>query len=257
MNLKKFDLRVYLTPKQIAGYILSCLLPLAVLVLGILLLCLGLIFSPTYLIAFVLLPCAAFAWNFALVRSKTSVGSKVFRIILLLVVFWFAFEFSLFFGELKALDRYHGSSVNEPYSAVLERCDSLPEISELGTPEKIEYHDYYAQQFIFGWKADTLICRYGEEEYAQQKALLDEKYIFQSDALTYDEYICQPTAEIDDYHFRMLSVEGTYYPKEVCLIATNDDTREIVYLYFYDPDIDYIPSLPDFINDYCGWKHIR
>lgn len=41
------------------------------------------------------------------------------------------------------------------------------------------------------------------------------------------------------------------------LIATNDATREIVYLFFFDDDLDYIEDLDEFIRNDCGWKHIR
>ena len=64
---------------------------------------------------------------------------------------------------------------------------------------------------------------------------------------------------VDGYSFRVLS-SGEYemdYPKEVVLIATNDETKEIAYLSYDDQDIDYIDSLDEFILDDCGWEHIR
>ena len=67
------------------------------------------------------------------------------------------------------------------------------------------------------------------------------------------------TTDIDGYSFRMLSTDeyDMNYPKDVALIATNDETKEIVYLSFHDQDIDYIDSMDKFILDDCGWKHIR
>jgi len=90
-----------------------------------------------------------------------------------------------------------------------------------------------------------------------QKALLDTTYTFQNDPMSVDEYTCEPTAKINGYLFRALSIEEyeLYYPKRVILIATNDEENEIVYMVFYDDDLDYIESLPDFINNECGWKH--
>jgi len=34
-------------------------------------------------------------------------------------------------------------------------------------------------------------------------------------------------------------------------------TYYIIYISFYDDDIDYLTSLSEFINDDCGWKYIR
>ena len=68
---------------------------------------------------------------------------------------------------------------------------------------------------------------------------------------------CDPTVELDGYFFRTLSIEEFNYPKRLMFVATNDETNEIVYLSFYDDDLDYIVSLGDFLSDDCGWKHIR
>ena len=93
-----------------------------------------------------------------------------------------------------------------------------------------------------------MICQYAQEEYAIQKARLDSAYTFQEETIT-----------IDGYQFKMLSVEkyNLSYPNNIILIGCSDATREIVYLEFYDFDLDIISSLEDFIIDECGWKYIR
>jgi hypothetical protein len=58
-----------------------------------------------------------------------------------------------------------------------------------------------------------------------------------------------------DHHYTQ--IEEFNYPKRLMFVATNDETNEIVYLSFYDDDLDYIVSLGDFLIDDCGWKHIR
>jgi hypothetical protein len=70
-------------------------------------------------------------------------------------------------------------------------------------------------------------------------------------------YECEPVVELDGYTFRTLSLEDFNYPKRLMFVATNDDTKQIVYLSFYDDDLDYIVSLEEFLMDDCGWKHIR
>ncbi|MBQ8404520.1 MAG: hypothetical protein IJX55_08900, partial [Clostridia bacterium] len=114
---------------------------------------------------------------------------------------------------------------------------------------------------IFTCNSYALISEYNEEEYEVQKALLNEKYIFQSEEMGAFDTVCEHTAVVDGYFFRTLSVEGEYkyinYPKNMFLIGTNDQTKEIVYMYFNDIDLDYISSLEDFINDDCGFEHMR
>ena len=46
-------------------------------------------------------------------------------------------------------------------------------------------------------------------------------------------------------------------PKRLGFVATNDATGEIVYLSFWNDDVDYIKNLPEFILENCGWRHIR
>ena len=57
------------------------------------------------------------------------------------------------------------------------------------------------------------------------------------------------------------SVENIYkyleFPKRMVFIATNDDTKQIVYMFYEDPDIDYISEpLDKHIKSDCGWKYI-
>lgn len=126
----------------------------------------------------------------------------------------------------------------------------------------MDYYDYECTLSLFQSESDTLICRYGPEEYEKEKAALEERYVFQNKAMTAGGYTCQPSTTLDGYVFRALSFEGEYagqngYPYRMTFIATNDATHEIVYLSFCDDDLDYIEDLTEFIRNDCGWKHIR
>ena len=134
----------------------------------------------------------------------------------------------------------------------------MPSLSEVGQATHMAYYDYFSQQMgIFTCDADHLICQYDTEEYIAQKARLDEKYAFQINVMSESGYDCEPAVELDGYHFRTLSIEDFMYPKRLMFVATNDETKEIIYLSFYDDDLDYIISLEEFLLDDCGWKHIR
>ena len=161
------------------------------------------------------------------------------------------------FQPYEFLDHYENDEVQVHYAE--NSNELMPQLSEISNPQKVDYYHYEGEGFIFFWQSDSLICKYSDEEYFKQKASLDEKYVFQTDVIKWDEHICEPTIEIDGYSFRMLS-RNEYemdYPKDVVFIATNDETREIVYICYNDQDRDYIESLEEFILDECGWKHIR
>ena len=137
----------------------------------------------------------------------------------------------------------------------------MPELSAIGRPTDIEYHNVFAVFFIFSSETDYLICRYTPEEYEIRKAALETEYTFQTETITEGTSKCEPMADVDGYQFRMLSPEeynGTIlYPKKMILIGYSDNAREIVYVAFEDWDLDYMSSFKDFIVDDCGWKHIR
>lgn len=183
--------------------------------------------------------------------------------VLILVVFMISFFVGSVSGSYEMLSCYENDDVQEHYAEVEAQFELMPSLTEIGHPDGVEYYDYFSSAFgIFTCDSDVLICRYDDANYAEQKSLLDDRYVFQTEWMTAYEYDCEPAVEIDGYQFRTLSVEevyekGIYYPKRLIFIATNDTKNELVYIAFYNDDLDYIESLGDFINVDCGWRHIR
>lgn len=237
-----------ITKSRIIAYVLSCLLPLGTVGFGILLLFKNILFNITFFVGFILLPVAVMVGLFFLIFSMV----KKWKKIALSIFVPFVFVVSLFnitaFGKMEMLSHYENDEVADyQYAEALVRYKQMPELSEIGTPEKIEYYQYYSNVAVFfDCCTDTLICRYDANTYEAQKALLEEKYVFQAE----DEIV-----KVGKYAFRALNREN--YPKEMFFVATNDQTNEIVYMTFYDDDLDYIVSLKSFIYDDCGWKYIR
>ena len=154
------------------------------------------------------------------------------------------------------LKRYEGNEAVQQYAISVSESKLMPELSELGNPEEIEYYNLFFAYVIFSHETDGLICTYTQEDYELQKAKLDTVYKFQTERTT-DGF--EPMIEIDGYQFQMLSSKeyDLYYPKNMVLIGCSDDANEIVYLEFHNADLDYITSLQDFIMNICGWKYIR
>lgn len=249
-----------ITPWRIAALCLANLLPCAVIVFGILMLTKGFIPTLSFLFMAVLLPISALVWNFFLITSKMRTWLKSAICIFLLIIFSFLVMTISALGYFESIRSYKNDKVTEKYSAISNEHLLMPKLDKIAQPESIEYHSYYSTFFIyFTCESETLICKYNEQDYNQQKKFLNEKYIFQQEKPIESGYSCEPVAEIDGYTFRFLSIDeyDLLYPKDLYFIATNDSTHEIVYMSFYDDDLDYITSTVNFINNSCGWKHIR
>ena len=249
------------TKNKLFGLICSALLPLMAIVLGCLMLTKGVVFNLGFVVAYFLIPLGAIglmAW-FIFSKPKAWKSSVLCGVVLVAFLILF-FYFSLMAGWTK-IKHYEGHEATQRYSAfVLEsKTELMPALSETGTPEKTEYYNVYSSFAIFTSETNYLICRYTPQEYELQKARLETNHTFRTEQ-TPDKL--EPTADIDGYHFRMLSsgdeeYDNHLYPKKIVLIGCSDDNNEIVYLEFYDFDLDFIRSLEEFILDDCGWKHIR
>lgn len=198
-----------------------------------------------------------------------AVKSKIVKLLMIIFVYlpvgFIAFVALILYNFI-ALGTYHDDELEVKYSDAQYESHFLPTLSEVGDTEDMTYYLYEEICLIFAWDADVLVCEYSEAEYIEQKAKIEEKYVFEDEVDVsyndYDPYVCYPYAEIDGFLFRRLENsaedggEYYYYPKYVYLIGTNDETREIVYIDFYDIDLDYISSLDEFIEGDCGWKYI-
>ena len=180
---------------------------------------------------------------------------------MIIVLFVVSFVLSFVLSGLEQVKHYEGAEAKLQYTAAKGGNTLMPELSEIGQPTDIEYHNVFISMFIFSAETDYLICRYTADEYQICKEELETEYTFQTETIRDSRSQCEPSAEVNGYQFRLLSIEEykgpIYFPKHLILIGYSDDTREIVYVAFEDVDLDYITSLKEFITDDCGWKYIR
>lgn len=177
-------------------------------------------------------------------------GTKVFlSIILVTVILVGTFLIWDTFGFYYSTNSKHYESATKEYT--LPAVDTLPEY------KSVKYK-YYEDWFLaFSSKAYSMIVKYDENTYKNQKEILYEPYeninefeIVNSET---DHQITRNFEPIivDDFTFEMYS---EWYPKCIYFIGVNDKTNEIAYIYFEDTDLDEI-NMPYsmFINSYCGW----
>ncbi len=247
------------TKPKILAFSLLCLLPVALMILGARqLLFSSRLFNLTFALSFIVLPVFTILL-FALVLYL--VNKRFARIILntlvfiLFVVLFFTISA---FGLTERLYLYENEQVKSHYT---QNVLCMPALSEFSNTEKLEFYNYtsYGLFGIIDYDTDTLICKYSEDEYLTHKKLLDKKYIYQNNLLDDSEYSNNPVAKINGYVFRALSSDEyeLTYPKEIVFTATNDEENEILYMYFYDIELDYIESLEEFILNDCGFKYVR
>ncbi len=215
-----------------------------------------------------------------LFRSRRSVGAKI-----ALAVLWLLLQALLWiFALLFPINLYHHirSDAPERFEARFSEMHFMairPESSaksllfplELGTPDSLEYHSYDTSGLvIFQSQSCTLLCRYADEDYDAAKAALEARYSFRTELMDTehayrDKQVKQiePYTRIGDDFFRVLlprdgerEFTDDFY-KGCILIVTNDVRREIGYIAFADMDLDVAEDLAEFLNDYCGWEHIR
>lgn len=250
---------------RVIAFLISILVPVVILALGVFLYIRGTVLNIPYILTFILLPIIPIILLALLIFSEWHAIFKILLSLILIAVVVFGFLFGNTIGGFELLHHYESDNLADNYAEATYNMACMPEISELGDPLDMDYYSFFTQFLVFfTCESDTLICKYSEEEYAEQKALLEEKYEFEEETRRYyfeyydEEYIAEPFAEIDGYNFRMLKDDGTHhgFPKHIMYIATNDVRHEIVYVNFIDADLDYIGSTFNHINYDCGWRRI-
>jgi hypothetical protein len=250
--------------KSAISLIIELLFPAIFIGIGAFLITRGALVNLYHFVIFIALP-ILFVILTLLYRAAESGVVRVLISILIVPLVIVMLILAIFNGS-EFLRSYDGEELKAKYNAAREETDFLPALDEIGNSEKTEYYSFHKiMGSMFICDSYTLIAEYGEEEYLNQKAMIEEKYEFVTEAdsgnLGDDEYTCLPYADIDGFHFRRLKdkEDASFYdayPKKVHLIGVNDETFEIVYMYFYDFDLDVITSLDSFINGDCGWKYI-
>ena len=210
-----------------------------------------------------ILSALAFIICFLMLRSRWRTWLKWLGCIFVIAVLVFCTLCLLILGPHIRRSYHTGADAFAQCQSDWERHDSFFfEITDWGTPTDVEYQFYDKQVGVFfDTYAYTLICKYTDADYLVQKEHLVETYRFHSEPLSALENTIPAEYETDGstFHFLSFDVEEyrLEYPKYMTILGFNDETREIVYLYFDDDDLDYISSWEQFLTSDCGWNHIR
>ena len=252
-----------MTRWQKVGFFVASLLPTLYLLLGLFMLLGGTVLTLSYVITYLLLPIACLFLLLLAIRSQKSTIFKWSRSLLILGLSAFLAIQLMMWGHFSIYDHITEDDPMDTYNHyIAESGKQIPLPDELGQLLRAEYHYFYNQQgAIFESECFTLICTYSPEDYAAITGELDTRYTFHTEPLDAGETDLPPLYTLDGYEFRFLEMHtDTYrltYPHYMILIGTNDKTQEIVWSYYDDDDLDYIPDPEDFLLEDCGWKYIR
>lgn len=108
------------------------------------------------------------------------------------------------------------------------------------------YYDYDKDiSFIFETNTMTVKAKY-DDFYVAKKHEVEQTYKFLTEPVKYkgfidgEGYYNIPATEFEYNGFYMRVVDGGEYPKKFGIVGWNDETKEIAYLWFYDPDRDFL-----------------
>ena len=205
----------------------------------------------------------------SLFRSRRSSIAKAWAIILLVLVLLVLGFFSMILPTV--LHRSTRIYAQERFESLCSEVfpDKLSLPLELGSPKSLVCHSYAWSGGIFQSRSRTLLCRYEEADYWEEKAALERRYVFRTEPLSTgktEPSWAEPSAVIGDDVFRVVlpsddADESSYpygcYYKCCFIVVTNDVEHEIGYIVFEDRDLDVAQDLPWLLNNYCGWDHIR
>lgn len=140
------------------------------------------------------------------------------------------------------------------YSNAITKYDAaefMPDLSAVSEYEDIEFNHYKKSSLLFTNNSLILIISYNEFEYRKNIETIESSYSFIEDNQILDnkDIFSQYSFTLGTYIFKVVYNESFDYPKKFGLIAKSDEENRIAYLWFNDPDLDFIDDFPQFIKD--------
>lgn len=184
-----------------------------------------------------------------IIRSKRSVGNKIWRIAI-----WASMPLVIFFVSMFTPEAVHHSSktnaLNKYETAISGKFPGdYVSPADLGLPVSSEYHYHHGWAVVYDSYALILLNQYSEADYASEVNNLNELY----------GPVSEPFYTIGDDVFTLITPESRNIPffKRCTMIVTNDVTHEIGLIEFSDIDLDVADDRERFINSYFGWEYVR
>ena len=120
----------------------------------------------------------------------------------------------------------------------------MPDLEDVGEYKDVEYFSR-KDESIFPEYSMQLVVKYNEEEFLKEKEKLNTAYTYLEtpQKADFDDTVYTiPIVEFSasGFDFKIAQFEDTVYPKNFGMVGISDEKFEIVYLWIYSPDLDYI-----------------
>ncbi len=120
----------------------------------------------------------------------------------------------------------------------------MPNLEDIGEYIDVEYF-IRKDETIFPEYSMQLVVKYDEEIYLKEKERLETAYTYLEEPQKPDwddDVYTIPIEEFSSgkFNFKIAMFEDTVYPKNFGMVGVSDEKFEIVYLWIYAQDLDYI-----------------
>lgn len=138
----------------------------------------------------------------------------------------------------------------EQYNKYLEKVkyssEHMPKTDQLGDYNNVEIF-YKNSSSFFETKTISLVLTYDKASYDKQIEYIEQEYSMYSTSP--DLYGTDFQAETNGYTINMVNRKYTLeHNKNALLIGRNPEELKICYLFYYDPDLDVLNDLTEYVN---------
>lgn len=172
-----------------------------------------------------------------------ALGTLVLAAVLLMLLGWGTLTLLTF-----SYDQDH-TDINK-YASDLQQIGNaekmMPSLDALGQHTDIQYtYRHHWNGLLFRSDGLALFVTYDRDQYEGEKQRILTQYDFLQEPIRWDDVYDLPLTDFKYHSFQMKVVPDSDYPspgacKSFMLIGFREETGSIVYMYFYDGDIDYI-----------------
>ena len=147
----------------------------------------------------------------------------------------------------------HSDYSVEAYEEGFRYSDVMPHVDQFEDSEGVFTKHFQRDYLFFRSHTYILIAKFDRDNYEKRKSKNLSAGGFKTEPIEEPEYgDIAASFELDGFHFGYLL--GSKYPKRMYFTGYKDETRQIAYVWFDDPDKDYITEQFDQFLRENGWE---
>lgn len=179
-------------------------------------------------------------------KGRRGIGIVLSCVILCVVLFGSCFEVT----TITDIGDYSGR-LETPYFDNVKQV--MPELNSLPSYEAIEYFYQRRQNGVFPFETILLKISFDAEAFQQKQKSIEETIPFLNTSIesihNSEKYVIpEHEFSIGSFVFKVVDTGRYSYPHDFGMIAFSHQEKSIVYLYYRDTELNYIDSMPKFVQ---------